>query len=216
MGIRHNEQMVVNGRLTQIGVSFSASFRTQKHRAAVFQCECGTKVIRPVHAVKSGNTKSCGCFRSETTTQTSTTHGNSPKGKASPTYVSWYNLISRMKAKQGSRAWKYYASRGVQICSRWFVFEEFLADMGELPHGCTLDRMNNDSGYDKQNCRWATRTEQNRNTRVNRLLEHNGESHCMAEWADKTGISYSTIKCRLQRGWSVDDALTIPVNTRKQ
>jgi hypothetical protein len=213
MAIRHDEQMIVNGRLTQVGLSFSSSFRTQRHRAAVFQCECGAKVIRPIHAVKSGNTKSCGCFRSETTTQTSTTHGNCPKGKVSPTYVSWYNLLSRMKAKEGSRAWEYYGSRGVQISSRWLVFEEFLADMGDRPHGCTLDRIDNNGDYNKQNCRWATRTEQN--TRVNRILEHAGESHCMSEWAERTGISYGTIKGRLKRGWAVEDALTIPAKTRR-
>jgi hypothetical protein len=83
--------------------------------------------------------------------------------------------------------------------------------MGECPRkGLSVDRIDNSKGYEPGNCRWATQSEQCRNTRRNRILTLDGESHCVVEWAEITGINYGTIWDRIRRGWSDEEVLTIP------
>ncbi len=110
---------------------------------------------------------------------------------------------------------KHYASyggRGITVCDRWQVFENFLADMGPRPSmRHTLDRINNDGHYEPSNCRWATSDEQHNNRRSNRFLEHNGERLTMAQWAHRLGIPPRTLRARLRRGWSLADSVTKPL-----
>jgi hypothetical protein len=88
--------------------------------------------------------------------------------------------------------------------------------MGKPPSNThSIDRINNDLGYNKDNCRWATRTQQQRNTSRNRMLTVNGISKTLAEWSDDTGINYHTISQRIKLGWSCHHALTKPVRGAK-
>jgi hypothetical protein len=90
------------------------------------------------------------------------------------------------------------------------MFENFISDMGARPDRYTLERINNMEGYSKENCRWATRKDQSRNTRRNRFLEHNGIWATIAEWSERTGLTVETIRNRIRNGWSVGESLTIP------
>ena len=92
------------------------------------------------------------------------------------------------------------------------MFENFLEDMGEMPEGRSLDRIDNDKGYEPGNCRWATREEQNRNKSTNRMMTLDGVTMTMVEWAEKLGMNYRTLNTRVQRGWSDKRALTTPVS----
>jgi hypothetical protein len=83
--------------------------------------------------------------------------------------------------------------------------------MGEAPPGLTLERRENDKGYDPDNCRWATRKEQAYNRRDNHYLEHEGERLTVTEWAVRTGISASAITGRIRKGWPIATALTKPM-----
>jgi hypothetical protein len=83
---------------------------------------------------------------------------------------------------------KYYVSKGVTVCDRWKKFENFFADMGEAEEGLTIDRKDSSGNYEPSNCRWATRTQQNRNMSSNHWVTINGVSRVIAEWADVTGI----------------------------
>lgn len=85
--------------------------------------------------------------------------------RRTPTYASWQSMLYRCKAPK----YKYYSQRGITVCDRWRTFENFLADMGERPDGTTLDRRDNDKGYEPGNCRWSTPAEQSRNARGLRL-----------------------------------------------
>lgn len=112
-----------------------------------------------------------------------------------------------------------YGGRGVTVCDRWKdSFEAFLEDMGDRPSEAhTIDRIDNNKGYYKENCRWVDRKTQGRNKRNNCLIEFQGETRCLSEWAELVGLSVATLKTRLKLGWSIERALTIPlIKVRKR
>ncbi len=111
--------------------------------------------------------------------------------------------------------YKDYGGRGITVCEAWRKsFRQFVIDMGERPTGCTLERADNTKGYSPENCKWATRFEQQRNTRRNHLVKFNGASKPISQWAAEIGISKNTILKRLRSGWSETDALSTPVDIK--
>lgn len=108
-----------------------------------------------------------------------------------------------------NRLYPEYGGRGISICERWMIFENFLADMGLRPKGTTIDRFpNNDGDYEPGNCRWATPKEQARNTRVTLFVELAGEEISLRELAETIGIKYGTMYHRVViSGWSIDQAI---------
>lgn len=118
-------------------------------------------------------------------------------------------MIARCYNPHNNR-YSYYGGRGVTVCSRWREsFEAFLADMGARPDGMTLDRFPDKGGnYEPGNVRWATPSEQGSNKRNNNILEYDGQSLTISEWARKIGITHQAIRQRLRRGLSVAEALS--------
>ena len=138
-----------------------------------------------------------------------------------PEYSIWGGLFRRCVYTKRAREIKYWKGRGIHICERWLKFENFLADMGPRPTGpdgrkMTLDRIDNNKGYEPGNCRWATWAQQERNKRNNVRLTHAGRTQCITEWAEELGICKVTIQGRLYRGWSVERTLTEPIQTKKR
>lgn len=122
----------------------------------------------------------------------------------------WRGMHNRC-GNPNAKAYPRYGGRGITVCAEWASFRKFLADMGEKPEGCSLDRKNNDKGYSKANCRWATDIEQNRNRgQFNRLLRYKGVQKCAAAWASAAGISRELFHWRLQNGWGMGQALQPP------
>jgi hypothetical protein len=102
----------------------------------------------------------------------------------------------------------------VPVDPRWQSFIAFVADMGDRPPGMTLDRENNDLGYMKSNCRWATRKTQIDNRTNTKMLTLGDRTQSMADWAGELGISYGALTMRLDRGWPLERALTERQNSR--
>lgn len=135
------------------------------------------------------------------------THGMS----GTPTYQSWFDAIRRCTDKRRSD-FPLYGGRGIRVAPRWMRFENFFADMGIRPEGMTLDRIDNDGDYEPGNCRWATASEQARNTRISRHFMYGGQRLHVVAWSKKTNIPVNTILTRIDAlGWDVDKALTEPV-----
>lgn len=130
-------------------------------------------------------------------------------GKTSLSYYSWKGARQRCFNPKFP-GYENYGGRGITMCMQWSTFEVFFSDMGERPKGMTLDRRDNNLNYTPCNCQWATYKQQNRNQRSNRIISINGVSRCVAEWCEINGISRLTAGVRLTRGWSEEDAVTLP------
>jgi hypothetical protein len=125
-----------------------------------------------------------------------------------PEYIAWEDVLQRCRNERHP-AYDRYGGRGITVCDRWLKFENFFEDMGSRPGpGYSLERKKNQLGYYKENCRWATRIEQNRNKRTNRMLTLHGETRCIAEWAPLVGLLPDTLVKRKRRGWSDEETLT--------
>jgi hypothetical protein len=131
------------------------------------------------------------------------------------TYQAWANAKYRCR-NPAAPAWDSYGARGITFAAEWDEFETFLEDLGECPHGLSLDRIDNNKGYGPGNCRWTSCGEQNRNRRDNRWIEFAGETKTLTDWARDRGMALNTLKNRMDRhGWSVAKALTTPVRPKR-
>ena len=164
-----------------------------------FQCDCGNKLVSPAGDVRQGKTKSCGCKKREHISKVKFKHGLSKTG----THNSWYAMLYRCSVKT-YRNYKNYGGRGITVCERWQSFDKFLEDMGFQPHGLTLERIDNNAGYSPSNCRWASRADQMKNTRLTRFLTFKGKTMCLSEWDRYLRFAKGTVCGRLKKGWSLE------------
>ena len=126
-----------------------------------------------------------------------------------PTYMSWGLMRGRCLNPKDTN-FANYGGRGIRVCERWNSFPLFLEDMGERPRGTTLDRIDDNGHYEPGNCRWATPKEQSNNKRTNRLVTAGGKTLSIAQWAELSGLGWSTISLRLKRGIPADIAVSAP------
>ena len=178
----------------------------------VCRCSCGTvKDVRKDH-LRGGKIVSCGCYKDRAASKrakagvmskANVTHGAS----RSRAYTAWLSMRQRCN-NPNAFAYSDYGGRGIRICKRWDDFANFLADMGQPGKSRTLERIDNNRGYDPENCRWASRREQQNNRRVNRLVKFRGTTRTVAEWSRLTGIHHNTISQRLDKGLPVTVVLS--------
>lgn len=167
------------------------------------KCSCGGEALVPTGNLKNGNTTSCGCKRRNSLTK----HGMA----RTKIYMLWRSMRDRCDNPNNS-AYHNYGGRGISYDPSWAIFDSFYADMGNPPHGGTLERKDNNEGYSKANCRWATRKEQCNNKRTNRMMTAFGKTQSVAMWAAEYGMKERTLHNRLFRTeLPLEQALTLPL-----
>jgi hypothetical protein len=122
----------------------------------------------------------------------------------SETYTSWAAMLQRCLNPK-NQAFPQYGGAGISVCDRWLTFDNFLLDMGERPQNTSIDRIDSRKGYAKENCRWATRAEQQSNIRSNVVVLYKGKKYIMSELAKKLAINFMTLKYRVTAGWPEAD-----------
>lgn len=182
--------------------------QTDNHPVAAWlcRCRCGKYGIRNGSILRIGATRSCGCLSKDCRIGR-LRHGET----GTPLNKKWVSMISRCTRKSAGKSWEDYGGRGIKVCDRWLVYENFRDDMAPTyKPGLSLERIDNNGNYEPTNCRWATDKEQANNRRSNLLITFRGETLTSSQWQDRTGIKGGTIRKRLHDGWSVELSLTTP------
>lgn len=201
-----------NNLLTVIGIYSPENGGRAKLKCL---CDCGKETYVFPYQFNNGSIKSCGCARVGNGVGVSwcKKHGLSHDS----TYKEWIQIKSRCYNKNHHK-YPRYGGRGIVMCDEWLnsplEFAKWMNETKPKDGYYTIDRIDNDGPYSPENCKWSTRKEQQRNTSQNRILEFNGESHCMSEWAEIMGINYKLLSNRISKGWSIERALTEPVNKK--
>lgn len=183
------------------------------------QCDCGAIKAITAGALTSGETKSCGCLQKELLSKRVKTHGKSNDRL----YWVWRDMKLRCYVPS-TNGYNRYGGEGKTVCKEWLDdFQSFYDwavangyDENKQSMQCTIERIDGNKGYSPENCRLATMKEQANNRRNNHFLEYKGKRQTMKQWAEETGIKYSTLKRRiLAYHWSTEKALTTPIQKHK-
>lgn len=200
------------GRLTVLSLKRENGWDRTK---AECQCECGSTLILDFNKLRSGNTKSCGCYRKDYLREKSLTHGQSN----SLLYGTWQNIKGRTQ-NPNNQDFSYYGGRGIKLCDEWLDFQNFhdWAMSNGYEEGLTIDRIDVDKDYSPDNCRWVDRKVQANNRRVRRdavnpVIEAFGQSKTLDEWMKDPAIVYKNkynLIYRIKAGWSPEEAMMTP------
>lgn len=184
-----------------------------KHNRATWEClcDCGATIVAAGANLRHGYVKSCGCLWAEKNTGVTLDE----VGNQTRLYQIWNGMKQRCRNPHHV-SYPDYGGRGIRVCEEWIEFRPFhdWAMVNGYRDDLTIDRIKSNEGYHPGNCRWATREVQGNNTIRNRQIEFRGETKTLANWAKAMGVKYSTLCRRLAQGWSVERALTEPVETK--
>ena len=193
---------MVFGNLTVISEAESGA----KRKNSRFECLCSCGKVRVVwgHSLVSGNTKSCGCIRVEKLVRLYTKH-NHCSSDWSSTYNSWMHMKQRCLNSK-NKNYQDYGGRGISVCERWNIFENFLEDMGEMPENGSIERIDVNGNYNKENCKWIDRGLQARNTRKTVLSEEIVKNIRLERLAGKSRKQISELYSHIKIG-TIDGVL---------
>lgn len=177
------------------------------HSYWVCQCDCGNICEVSGSNLQKNETKSCGCWKKERDGKHAITHGMTK----TRLYERWRAMRDRCN-NQNDKRFKDYGGRGIKVCDEWNDFEVFAkwANENGYEERLSIDRIDNNGNYCPENCRWISMSEQAWNKRTTTKVTYNDETLNLKEWSERTGLPHTTIRSRLDRGWSVKDTLTVP------
>lgn len=173
------------------------------------RCDCGATTVVPATSLLHAGIKSCGCLSRDTTRDRNYKHGLT----FTKEYMLWASMLDRCR-NPNNKKYADYGGRGITVCEQWqHDAAAFIQYVGQRPSpNFTIERIDNNRGYEPGNVRWATRREQARNRRVTKLITFGDKTMLLGDWAESLGIPYGTLQQRLGAyGWSVERALTTPV-----
>lgn len=166
----------------------------------LFRCVCGTEVVAPATMVRYGHNKSCGCMLRENQARGTLRHGRSQ----SACWKAWLRMRKRCE-QPSSQRYPNYGGRGITVCERWSVFENFYADMGDPPPGYTLERRDVNASYSPENCLWIEPADQYRNKTNTLRVSLHGVEVAFCDLVSLSGLNYATAYARLKSyGWPVE------------
>lgn len=173
----------------------------------LFVCDCGNEVVAPLERVRQGIAKSCGCLRKDVTRARSITHGHRVDRTTTRTRKAYEHAKGRC-FNPNNEKYPQYGGRGISMCDEWvYDFTAFLRDMGECPPGLSIDRVDVNGHYEPRNCRWANSRQQARTRTDNVLVEHNGMTMVLKDFAALMNVGYKALHARVRyKGQSAHEA----------
>lgn len=181
----------------------------QKMRTWVCTCDCGNTVTVYQQHLRRGDTKSCGCYRLENSTNIHTTHGETK----TRLYKTW-DMMRQRCFNPNDHSYRYYGAKGITICEEWndfLAFKQWALENG-YKDNLTIDRIDVYGNYEPSNCRWSDSYTQANNKTTSRYLEYNGKKQTITQWAKELNIPMETLYRRVTKlNWDIESALTKPV-----
>lgn len=205
------------GKLTVIKRTENTFSKGRSYVNYLCVCDCGKEKIVKAENLRSGNTKSCGCFSDYTRSVTHKTHGKTN----TRIYRIYRNMLCRCLNKN-REAYKNYGGRGITVCDDWLGKDGFYNFSKWAYHNgysdcLTLDRTDNNLDYSPDNCKWSTRKEQSNNRRSNKVYQYKGEVLNIRQLSDKYKIPYETLRARLVKyGFTVEEAINVARSSKKR
>lgn len=206
----------MSARIDITGMRFSRLVAVErmaggKRGTWLFQCDCGQTKEISHHNVIAGLSKSCGCLKSEMMKAKWAKH---PRPSKTPMYKIWIGIKERC-FQENSTNFHHYGGRGITMSYAWYDYNTFKADMGERPSPKhSIDRIDTNGNYCKENCKWSTRSEQCNNKRNNVNITIGPVTLTAAQWEKERGFKPSFITKRINGGWSPEMAVLTPVDRR--
>lgn len=188
------------GNLEVLGFSLVEREGPKPKPIYICRCKCGKVVEVKENDLISGHKKSCGCLKQK--------YEPSMKGRL---YEIWKNMRRRCNDPKNKR-WANYGGKGIKVCDEWndyLVFRTWAYSNG-YQDNLTIDRIDINQGYCPSNCKWSNAKEQANNTSRNHLIDYEGKTYTMSQFAEFLGISYSTLQHRIDRGWSIEKIVSQP------
>lgn len=211
------------GRLTVVERAENDKYCTARWKC---KCICGGETITSTTHLKSGHTKSCGCFAKEIAKEKALKNPHFYKHGLfkNSSYIRISHILNTMRKRcynPNNESYIYYGFRGIKICNEWLDKENGLmnfynwAMQNGYKDNLSIDRIDVNGNYEPSNCRWATAKEQCNNKRNNHYITYNGETHTMMEWSKILSISYNQLRDRIRRNWSIERAFNQPIGHTK-
>lgn len=197
---------IIGRKFARLTIVSKVGYNKNGHCIVLVRCDCGIEKNVHLYRLIQGDTKSCGCLNSEKARQRALVHGMAD----SPLYNLWQHMKRRCY-KPSNKSYKDYGGRGIAVCAEWYDnFQAFYswAITNGYQKGLQIDRKDNDGNYCPDNCRFVTQKVNANNRRSNVFISYNGETHTIAEWAEKLNLKYGTLSNRVNRGWPLEKALT--------
>ena len=190
------------------------SHRVKNRFFVLCRCDCGTEKLFATSDLKSGRVHSCGCLLREMCEEKT-------KNKIKNIRLHYiYLSIKKRCFSSKAKSYRNYGARGITMCPEWAdkktgyrTFEKWAIEHG-YKQGLSIDRINNDGDYEPSNCRWATNYEQSNNKRTNHIITVNDKQYTLRQAQDTFGIHSDRIRARLKAGWSTEEAVFTPVDTK--